>query len=505
MSVSLMKEERTVNLVELARAVPGARLEGAGGVQVRGVEFDSRRAGEGSLFVAVSGFEVDGHEFVGSAVESGASALVLEREVAGVPADFPRLMVPSSREAMALIADAFYGHPSGRLALTGVTGTNGKTTTAFLIDAVLRAAGRVTGLMGTIHYRVGSRVIENPRTTSEAPDLQYYLSEMLEAGAGHAVMEVSSHALELGRVLGCDFKAAVFTNLTQDHLDFHGDMERYFQAKLRLFTEVAPESSILNIDDPWGRKIAAAARGAGGVVIGYGMDGEADVRAENLSISAGGMRFDLIGPGGNVPLESALTGLHNVSNVLAAAAACLTLGLTLAEVADGVRGLKSVPGRFEKVDLGQPFLVVVDYAHTGDALARVLEFAKPVTKGRLLTLMGCGGDRDRAKRPLMAIAALEASDRVYMTSDNPRTEPPEAILKEVEAGADQVEGGRERSCIIVDRREAIQSILAEARSGDTVVIAGKGHETYQEIGRERFPFDDREEARKSLHSLGYGS
>jgi UDP-N-acetylmuramoyl-L-alanyl-D-glutamate--2,6-diaminopimelate ligase len=268
---------------------------------------------------------------------------------------------------------------------------------------------------------------------------------------------------------------------------------------------VAPESSILNIDDPWGRKIAAAARGAGGVVIGYGMDGEADVRAENLSISAGGMRFDLIGPGGNVPLESALTGLHNVSNVLAAAAACLTLGLTLAEVADGVRGLKSVPGRFEKVDLGQPFLVVVDYAHTGDALARVLEFAKPVTKGRLLTLMGCGGDRDRAKRPLMAIAALEASDRVYMTSDNPRTEPPEAILKEVEAGADQVEGGRERSCIIVDRREAIQSILAEARSGDTVVIAGKGHETYQEIGRERFPFDDREEARKSLHSLGYGS
>ena len=504
MSVSLMTKERTADLVELARAVPGARLEGAGDVQVRGVEFDSRCAREGSLFVAVSGFEVDGHEFARAAVDSGAAALVLEREVDGIPADIPRLMVPSSREAMALIADAFYGHPSGELALTGVTGTNGKTTTTFLIDAILRAAGRVTGQMGTIHYRVGNQVIENPRTTSEAPDLQFYLSEMLEAGASHAVMEVSSHALDLGRVLGCDFRAAVFTNLTQDHLDFHGDMERYFQAKLRLFTKMAPESSILNFDDPWGRKIAAAG-GTGGAVIGYGMAGDADVRAGSLSISAEGMCFDLISPGGNVPLESALTGRHNVSNILAAAAACLSLGLTLAEVADGVRGLKSVPGRFEKVDLGQPFLVVVDYAHTEDALARVLELAKPVTRGRVLTLMGCGGDRDRRKRPLMAIAALEASDRVYMTSDNPRTEAPEAILKEVEAGADQVVGGRERSCTIVDRREAIQSILAEARPGDTVVIAGKGHETYQEIGRKRFPFDDREEAMKSLRSLGYGN
>ena len=497
-----MTEERTATLLELARAVPGARMEGAGDVQVRGVEFDSRRVRRGSLFVAVPGFEVDGHKFARAAVESGAAALVLERGVDGIPTDIPRLMVPSSREAMALIADAFYGHPSGDLALTGVTGTNGKTTTTFVIDAILRAAGHVTGQMGTIHYQVGSQVLENPRTTSEAPDLQCYLSEMLEAGASHAVMEVSSHALNLGRVLGCDFKAAVFTNLTQDHLDFHGDMERYFEAKLRLFTEMAPESSILNFEDPWGLKIAAS---AGGAVIGYGMAGEADVRAGNLSISAEGMCFELITPGGNVPVESALTGQHNVSNVLAAAAACLSLGLTLAKVADGVRELKSVPGRFEKVDLGQPFLVVVDYAHTEDALGRVLEFARPVTKGRVLTLMGCGGDRDKAKRPLMAIAALKASDRVYMTSDNPRTEAPEAILKEVEGGADQIVGGRARSCTIVDRQEAIQSILAEARPGDTVLIAGKGHETYQEIGGKRFPFDDREEARKSLQSLGYGS
>jgi UDP-N-acetylmuramoyl-L-alanyl-D-glutamate--2,6-diaminopimelate ligase len=502
--LSLMAEERTADLIELARAVSGARVEGAENVQVCGMEFDSRRAMAGNLFVAVPGFEVDGHEYARAAVDAGAAALVLEREVDGIPADFPRIIVPSSREAMALIADAFYEHPSGELALVGVTGTNGKTTTTFLIDAILGAAGRVTGQMGTIQYRVGSQVIENPRTTSEAPDLQFYLSQMLEAGASHAVMEVSSHALDLGRVLGCEFKAAVFTNLTQDHLDFHGDMERYFQAKLRLFTEMAPENSILNLDDPWGWKIAdeAAIRGA---VIGYGMNEKADVRAEGLSISAEGMRFDLVAPEGNVPVESALTGQHNVSNILAAAAACLALGLTPAEVAQGIRELKSVPGRFEKVDLGQPFLVVVDYAHTEDALARILEFARPVTRGRVLTLMGCGGDRDKSKRPRMAIAALEGSDRVYMTSDNPRTEAPEAILKEVEAGADQVEGGRARSCTIVDRREAIQSILAEARSGDTVVIAGKGHETYQEIGTRRYPFDDRQEAKKSLQSLGYGN
>ncbi len=501
MSVNVMTENRRAFLFELAQAIPGARIEGDGGAEVSGVAFDSRRAGPGDLFVAVPGFEADGHDFAATAVASGAVALVLERLVDDIPKDVPFLLVPSCREAMALLADAFYGHPSGDLALAGVTGTNGKTTTAFLIDAILRASSRVTGLMGTIHYRVGSEIIANPRTTSEAPDLQYYLAKMLKAGAGHAVMEVSSHALELKRVLGCSFKVAVFTNLTQDHLDFHGDMESYFQAKLRLFTEMAPEVSVLNTDDPFGKVIASEAVGD---VRSYGFSGEADVGAEGLSVTAGGMDFELTYPGGREKIESSLIGHHNASNILAASAACMALGLAPGEIAEGVRTLENVPGRFEKVDLGQPFLVVVDYAHTEDALARALEVARPVTKGRLLTLMGCGGDRDRRKRPLMAAAALRASDRVFMTSDNPRTEDPEAILRETEAGADLVEKGRERSCTIVDRREAIQSIVAEARCDDTVVIAGKGHETYQEIGDRQLPFDDCKVARGALRLLGYG-
>ncbi len=492
--------ERAHTISELARALPGARPAGGGDAGVRGLAYDSRRVRPGDLFVAVPGFESDGHDFARAALEAGAAALVLEREVKGVPKDTPRLIVPSGREALARLADVFYGHPSGELDLVGVTGTNGKTTTAFLIDAILRRAGRTTGLMGTIHYRVGDRVFEEPRTTPEAPDLQGYLRQMREAGATHAAIEVSSHAIELGRVGGCEFAAAVFTNLTQDHLDFHADMEAYFRAKLRLFTEWAPGASVVNVDDAYGRRIA---REAGGRLWTWGFAEEAAVRAEGLAASARGMRFDLLHPGGRVAVETGLIGRHNAENILAAAAACLALGLSAEEAAEGIRALESVPGRFEKVDAGQSFLVVVDYAHTEDALARVLEFARPLTEGRLLTLMGCGGDRDRRKRPLMAAAALRGSDFVLMTSDNPRTEAPEDILREVEAGADLVPGGRERTRALVDRREAIRALIAEAEPGDTVLIAGKGHETYQIVGRERLPFDDREEARAALRLQGY--
>jgi len=496
-----MTQNRTMGLRELALAVPDARIDGEKDAEVRGIAFDSRQVVRGDLFIAVPGLNVDGHDYVTYALAAGAVGLVLEREVEGLSRDIPKMFVPSCREAMALVADTFYGHPSGGLALTGVTGTNGKTTTSFLIDAILRAAGHTTGLMGTIHYRVGDRIVENPRTTSEAPDVQHFLDEMLEAGASHAVMEVSSHALVMDRVLGCEFAAAVFTNLTQDHLDFHGDMESYFQAKLQLFTKFSPGVSILNIDDPAGERIAATARGA---VRTFGLSGKADVRAEGLSVSADGMVFDLICPEGRERIETSLTGQHNASNILAASAACLSLGLRPEEIAGGADSLESVPGRFEKVDLGQPFLLVVDYAHTADALVRVLEFARPVTSGRLITLMGCGGDRDKKKRPLMAAAALRSSDLVFMTSDNPRTEDPGAILLEVEAGANLVEGGTERARAIVDRREAIRSIIAEAKAGDTVLIAGKGHETYQIVGDRQIPFDDREEAREALRLAGYG-
>lgn len=501
-----MAKKRVRNFLELSQRVPGARAIGGEELEVSGLAYDSRKVNRGDLFVAVPGFEVDGHDYAPAAVSAGASAIVIERAVNGVRPDMPSMVVPSCREAMALLADAFHGHPSGDLSLIGVTGTNGKTTTAFLVDAILRRSGLTTGLMGTIHYRVGERVIEAPRTTSEAPDVQAYMREMLEAGATHVVMEVSSHALDLHRVLGCDFSVAVFTNLTQDHLDFHGDMESYFQAKLKFFTKMEPKASVVNFDDPYGKRIAEILKkeGAKGEIWTYGLRGGARVQADNLSISAEGMSFDFLYSEGAIHLETSLTGQHNASNILAASATCLALGLSLEQIAEGVKALEGVPGRFEKVDLGQPFLVVVDYAHTDDALASVLRFARPVTKGRILTLMGCGGDRDRTKRPRMAAAALRESDRVFMTSDNPRTEDPAAILKEVEAGADLVKGGRERSCTIVDRREAIRAIIAEARAGDTVVLAGKGHEDYQVIGTEKIHFDDREEAREALQALGYG-
>ena len=497
---AMVVSEKSPSFEELTRAVPGARAAGDFSAQITGVAYDSRLVQAGDVFVAVVGFHADGHDFAKDAVDGGAAALVVERKIEGVSSEVPQFVASSCREALSRIGDAFYGHPSGELALIGVTGTNGKTTTAFLIDAILRASGRRTGLMGTIHYRVGDEVFEEPRTTSEGPDLQRYLRRMADAGASHAVMEVSSHGLALDRLFGCDFQAAVFTNLTQDHLDFHGDMESYFQAKLKLFKEFSPANSIVNVDDAYGRRIAEEARGR---VWTYAAGSGADLGVEDISSSSSGMRFQMLTPAGRVRVETALIGRHNLSNILAASAACLSQGLTPEEVAAGVASLENIPGRFEKVDMGQPFLVVVDYAHTEDALARVLEFARPVTEGRILTLMGCGGDRDRNKRPLMAAAALRGSDYVVMTSDNPRTEDPASILREVESGAAlaPASGGRWRS--ILDRREAIRAIIAEAREGDAVVIAGKGHETYQILGIERTPFDDREEARTALRLAGY--
>ncbi len=497
---AMVVSEKSASFEELTRAVPGARAAGDFSAQITGVAYDSRLVVPGDVFVAVVGFQADGHNFAKDAVDGGAAALVVERKIEGVSPEVPQFVASSCREALSRIGDAFYGHPSGELALIGVTGTNGKTTTAFLIDAILRASGRRTGLMGTIHYRVGDEVFEEPRTTSEGPDLQRYLRRMADAGASHTVMEVSSHGLALDRLFGCEFQAAVFTNLTQDHLDFHGDMEAYFQAKLKLFKEFSPANSIVNVDDAYGRRIAEEARGR---VWTYAAGSGADLGVEDLSSSSSGMRFQMLTPAGRVGVETALIGRHNLSNILAASAACLSQGLTPEEVAAGVASLENIPGRFEKVDMGQPFLVVVDYAHTEDALARVLEFARPVTEGRILTLMGCGGDRDRNKRPLMAAAALRGSDYVVMTSDNPRTEDPASILREVESGAALAPSSVGRWRSILDRREAIRAIVAEAREGDAVVIAGKGHETYQILGTERTPFDDREEARTALRLAGY--
>ena len=373
----MVVSEKSASFEELTQAVPGERAAGDFSVQITGVAYDSRLVRSGDVFIAVAGFQADGHDFAKDAVDGGAAALVVERKIEGISLDVPQFVALSGREALSRLGDAFYGHPSGELALIGVTGTNGKTTTAFLIDAILRSTGRRTGLMGTIHYRVGDEVFEEPRTTSEGPDLQRYLRRMADAGASHAVMEVSSHGLALDRLCGCEFQAAVFSNLTQDHLDFHGDMESYFQAKLKLFREFSPANAIVNADDAYGRRIAAEARGR---VWTYALDARADLGVENLSSSSAGMSFRMFTPAGGVRVETALIGRHNLSNILAASAACLSQGLTPEEVAAGVASLKNIPGRFEKVDMSQPFLVVVDYAHTEDALARVLEFARPITE-----------------------------------------------------------------------------------------------------------------------------
>ncbi|MFQ5895993.1 MAG: UDP-N-acetylmuramoyl-L-alanyl-D-glutamate--2,6-diaminopimelate ligase [Nitrospinota bacterium] len=496
-----MSQVSAQRLSRLTGALPGAEVRGEGDPLVRGIAYDSRSLRPGELFVAVPGCVTDGHLFLREAAERGAAALVVEREAEGLgPGPPPRVRVPSSREALARLAGAFYGRPSGRLRLVGVTGTNGKTTTTFLLKSILRAAGREAGLIGTIEYHVGERRLPARRTTPEAPDLQGLLWEMAEAGASDCVLEVSSHSLELGRVQGCEFRLGVFTNLTQDHLDFHADVERYFAAKLRLFTELGAEEAVANLDDPYGRRVLAAARGR---ALSYGLSPEAPVRPEDVRVGAEGLSFRLLHPGGEVGLRSPLTGHHNVSNILAAAAAALALGVGEEEMARGVAALAAVPGRFEKVDRGQPFLVVVDYAHTEDALRRVLANARELTRGRLLTVMGCGGDRDRTKRPRMGRAAAELSDLVFITSDNPRSEDPGAIVREVEEGVRGTPGADHR--VEVDRRRAIARAVGEAGEGDTVLLAGKGHETYQVLEDRTIPFDDREEARRALAARGFGS
>ena len=497
---AVIVSEKSASFGELIRALPGGKAAGDFSAQITGVAYDSRLVQPGDVFVAVAGFQADGHDFAEGALARGAAALVVERKIEGVSPEVPQFVAPSCREALSRIGDAFYGHPSGELALIGVTGTNGKTTTAFLIDAILRSSGRRTGLMGTIHYRVGDEVFEEPRTTSEGPDLQRYLRRMADAGASHAVMEVSSHGLALGRLFGCEFQAAVFTNLTQDHLDFHGDMESYFQAKSKLFKEFSPANAIVNADDAYGRRIVAEARGE---VWTYALDAGADLGVENLSNSSAGMGFRMRTPAGGVDVETALIGRHNLSNILAASAACLSQGLTPEEVAAGVASLEKHPralreGRHGPALPGGGGL----RAHRGRPRPRA--GVRPAHYGEEDSHPhGVRGRQGQKKASPHGRRRLRASDYVVMTSDNPRTEDPASILREVESGAALAPASDGRWRSILDRREAIRAIVAEAREGDAVVIAGKGHETYQILGAERTPFDDREEARTALRLAGY--
>ncbi len=484
-----------MRLGDLAPLLPGAVLAGNPSVEITSVTYDSRRAGPGTLFVAIRGLAADGNQFVEPARKKGASAIASEEPAAP---DTPWLQVKDAREALALLSAAVLGHPTEHLELVGVTGTNGKTTTTYLIDAALRAAGHKVGLLGTVLYRVGDRLAEAVRTTPEASDLQQLFRDMVDAGCSHAVLEVSSHSLELRRVAGCAFRVAVFTNLTRDHLDFHGDMETYFRAKRRLFADhLRPDGrAVVNGDDDRARELVAASPAPAWT---YSLAKEADFRAEDITLSLEGTRFRIVSPAGVFEVSSPLVGRFNVENLLAAFAAALALGVEPRTALSGLSSVTGVPGRLERVPGAHGFTVIVDYAHTDDALKKLLETVRELQPSRVITVFGCGGDRDRTKRPLMGAVASRLSDVVIVTSDNPRSEPPEAILEEIQRG---MNGGRkaERHAI-VDRREAIARALSMARPGDAVVIAGKGHETYQVLRDRTVPFDDRQVARDILSRL----
>jgi UDP-N-acetylmuramoyl-L-alanyl-D-glutamate--2,6-diaminopimelate ligase len=478
-------------------------LPGTGAdVEVTAIAYDSRQVTPGALFVALRGARADGIRFVPQAISRGAAAIVAESP-APEGTRVPWIQVADARDTLASLAAAFHGHPSERLALVGITGTNGKTTTSYLLSSIFEAAGVKCGRIGTIAYRAGGTEIEAARTTPEAPDLQRMFAAMVGDGCGACVMEVSSHALALRRVDHTRFAAAVFTNLTRDHLDFHGSMDAYFAAKRRLF-ELLPDGAVgvINVDDHRGAEMVAAARRP----VTYAIDAAADVRPGPLSFSLDGLAFEIRTPRGTLHVRSRLVGRPNAYNILAAAAAAMALDLPFTAIESGIAALEHVPGRFQLVSgTADNVKVIVDYAHTDDALKNLLETARPLASGRIITVFGCGGDRDRTKRPLMGAVAARLSDLVIVTSDNPRSEDPVAIIEEVRRGIvpppDRVmpRGQRPTSSLaIVDRREAIEKAIRDARPGDLVVIAGKGHEKYQEIGERTLPFDDVEVAGAAL-------
>jgi UDP-N-acetylmuramoyl-L-alanyl-D-glutamate--2,6-diaminopimelate ligase len=463
---------------------------------VAGLTCDSRQVGAGDVFVALKGLKSSGADFARDAVARGAVAVVAEQP-APHTSDVPWVVVTDARAAMARLADEFYGHPSQAMRVVGITGTNGKTTTAYLLRAVFEAAGIKTGLLGTVTYLVGDREIPASRTTPESPDVQRMFRLMVDSGCGACVMEVSSHALMLRRVDETRFAAGVFTNLTRDHLDYHGDMESYFAAKRRLF-EMLPAGApaVINLDDPRGESLRPTTNSP----ITYALNKAADVTPGPLTFTWQGLEFDVKTPGGRVHVKSQLVGRPNVSNILATVATSIALDVPPDAIERGLAGLDGVPGRFQVVsDARDQVTVVVDYAHTDDALRNLLETARPLAERRVITVFGCGGDRDRTKRPLMGAVAARLSDVVVITSDNPRGEDPVRIIEEIKRGIQtRSDPGSPKFFTIVDRREAIQFAIKTAKPGDLVLLAGKGHEKTQVIGSRELPFDEVMIAREAL-------
>ncbi|MBV9182138.1 MAG: UDP-N-acetylmuramoyl-L-alanyl-D-glutamate--2,6-diaminopimelate ligase [Acidobacteria bacterium] len=475
----------------------------SGNPTVSGVEYDSRRVKPGDVFVAMRGELTDGNCFTDRAIASGAVAVVSDSVAR--PEGVAWAQVPDGRRALACLSANFFRRPADRLAVTGITGTNGKSTTAFLLESMLKAAGRGSALVGTIEYHVGDKVLPAPHTTPESLELHRLFSEAVASGATETVMEVSSHALAQGRTYGIGFEAAVFTNLTRDHLDYHHTMDEYFAAKKMLFRGSGakpPRVAVINGDDDYGQELVRFARQQGSEVITYGL-GQGDFHTAKLNITVGGTEFDLVAPQGSLHLRSALIGRVNVYNILAASAAARARGCSDHAMIEGVRTLNHVPGRFERVDCGQPFTVIVDYAHTDDALRNLTALAREIVKpsrGRVITVFGCGGDRDRSKRPLMGEAAGQGSDFVVLTSDNPRSEDPLAIIEDAVVG---LKRSRASFRTEPDRRRAIQLALATAAPGDMVLLAGKGHEVVQVVAGGSSPFADKSVAAEALRDLGY--
>jgi UDP-N-acetylmuramoyl-L-alanyl-D-glutamate--2,6-diaminopimelate ligase len=495
---------RPVRLHELVGGVDVLGVVGDSGVQITSITHDSRLATRGSCFACIPGAVTDGHDHAGEAVAAGAEALLVERELA-LPVT--QVRVPSVRAALGPVAANFYGHPSREVHCLGVTGTNGKTTTTYLLEAIVRAANLRVGVVGTVGARVDGLHVPLTRTTPEADDLQGLLARMRSEGVAYAALEVSSHALEQHRVDGTWFVAACFTNLTQDHLDYHGSMERYFEAKARLFHPNRTATAAVNVDDRSGRTLARRASDTGLPIVTFGLSDErrsqpVDVHAEDIELGRSGSRFTLVyrDSGARAPVATRMLGRLNVANAVGAAATALAAGFPLRTVVDGLESPVKIPGRLERVESGQPFTVLVDYAHTPDGLERLLEAARPLAGGnRVLLVFGCGGDRDRAKRPAMGKVAAGGADIVVVTSDNPRSEDPHAIAAAVEEG---LRSATTQYAVELDRRTAIAMALQEARAGDVVLIAGKGHETGQTTGDTTVPFDDRIVAREVLEAIG---
>ena len=495
-----------VQPAEIIGPVDGARLVGA-------VHYRAQDVRPQGIFVAIPGFAADGHDFVDTAADRGALAVVAQKPLA---LKIPVLRVADTRMALAQIAAAFYDHPSGDLTLIGITGTNGKTTVAYILESILQAAGRIVGVIGTVNHRCGTQVWPSANTTPESIDLQKLLAEMRSAGATHVVMEVASHGLALNRVDGCEFDVGVFTNLTQDHLDFHGDMPRYWETKKRLFTELLPASAkkvqaVINRDNDHGRELAAeVARALPPLTFGF--DDANDIWPSVEASDLNGIRGMIHSPAGDLSFASPMVGRHNIENLLAAVGAALALDLPPRAIQEGLAAAGGAPGRLERVPDAHGRFVYVDYAHTPDALENVLNALHQIRKRRLICVFGCGGDRDRQKRPLMGAIAGRLSDLVVVTSDNPRTEDPEEIIADILPGITPVmprvdqpqalDGNRHESGYVVvpDRRQAIALAIRLARPGDTILIAGKGHENYQILGHETVPFDDCDIAAQNLAS-----